>query len=354
MSILVPEWRVDLVGAAEDRELFGDLPKAWTWISVPARCNGPLRELMWMQLFLRGIAGRRDWQVAFHPAGNRRLTWSLPCPAVGTVHDFSTFHVSKKYGFWRRVFILEVLPALIRRLDRVITISRASADDIELLAGVDRDSIDIISNGVSPRASIPPATARRRVTEALGIEPPWLLYVSRLEHPGKNHVRLIGAFESLLASNPDLPHRLVFAGADWSGSEVVHERISHSPQKHRINATGFVDQELLHCLLDGADALVFPSLYEGFGLPVLEAMASGVPVVCSDTSSLPEVAGDAAVYFDPSDEGSMAGAIGKLLSSTAQRALSVRLGTRRAAELTWEKAARATLRCLELAAVERS
>ncbi|MEO1084538.1 MAG: glycosyltransferase family 1 protein, partial [Acidobacteriota bacterium] len=122
-------------------------------------------------------------------------------------------------------------------------------------------------------------------------------------------------------------------------------------QADRIITTGFIDTGQLHDLLDGAGLLVFPSLYEGFGLPVLEAMAAGVPVACSDRSSLPEVAGEAAFYFDPDDPASICRGMASALGDGSDRQRKVEIGRRRAAEMTWRRAAERTVASLEKAAL---
>ncbi|MDA8018984.1 MAG: glycosyltransferase family 4 protein [Thermoanaerobaculia bacterium] len=345
---LRPAWQVDLIGQGQDRDLFGELPEMWRWVPVPSWVRGAVPEIAWMQLGLRRLARERSWDVAFMTAANRRLAYSLPCVSVGTVHDFSSLHVEGKYDRWRRFYILRVLPALVRRLDRVLSVSRASARDIEAFGGVPSSRIDVVPNGVNPRETSPPDEARRRIAARLGIEAPWLLYTSRLEHPGKNHVRLIAAFERLLADHPRLPHRLVLAGADWNGSEIVHGRIGESPVADRIWTPGFVEQEVLDDLVDGADMVAFPSLYEGFGLPVLESMAAGIPVACSNLSSLPEVGGEAVVYFDPYDESSIAQAVAQILVGSGRQDC-IAAGLRRARDQTWRRTAVETISCLERA-----
>ena len=353
LRALRPSWRVDLVGLESDRELFGPLPEGWTWHGTPAGVRGSAREILWTVASLPRLARRRRWRICFLPAGNRRLPWRMPCPRVGTVHDFSSLHVAEKYDRWRRLYIFRILPFLVRRLDRVISISRASARDILAFSQVPEQRIDIVPNGVTLRPAHPKA-ARRHVRQELGIDTPWLLYVSRLEHPGKNHVRLIEAFGELVAGAPELPHRLVLAGADWNGSEAIHGAIRRSPVRERILTPGFVDRALLHSLLDGADMMVFPSLYEGFGLPVLEAMAAGVPVACSRTSSLPEVGGDAATYFDPEDPASIEGAMQLVLRDPERTRRQVERGQARARAMSWRRTAELTVRCLERALDEES
>ncbi len=135
--------------------------------------------------------------------------------------------------------------------------------------------------------------------ERLGQRHPYFIYLARLEHPGKNHVRLIQAFEQFCARNPGLTHELLLGGADWHGAEVIHQRVAASALKGRIREIGFVPKTDLPHWYAGATAMVYPSLFEGFGLPPIEAMACGCPVISSAAGSLGEVVGDAARIIDP-------------------------------------------------------
>jgi glycosyltransferase involved in cell wall biosynthesis len=211
-------------------------------------------------------------------------------------------------------------------------------------ARVDPERISVIFHGVdlarfSPLAATLDAQA---VIGRLDLKPPYFLFISRIEHPGKNHVRLIRAFADFKART-GFPHSLVLAGADWDRAEFVHKTASECAARDSIRFTGFVANEDLLGLYGGAEALFFPSLFEGFGMPILEAMAAGLPVFCSDRSSLPEVGGDAAVYFNPEDEADiarkleMAASDRNLLGSLRARGLS------RTENAGWEQTARRTL-----------
>jgi glycosyltransferase involved in cell wall biosynthesis len=320
---------------------------------VSDRLRPPILNIAWHQLALPGWCRRRRWDVLFLPAGNRRVPLRSPCPVVGTVHDVAVMHVAGKYDAARDLYVGHVLPLLIRRLSRIITPSEHSKRDVVAHARVSPERITVIPNAVDHARFRPadPASAREAVRARLGVRPPYVLYVSRIEDPGKNHVRLIRAYARLRRAGT-LQHRLVLAGSDWSGAERVHAEAARSGCGDDIVFTGFVPGADLPALYQGADALAFPSLYEGFGIPVLEAMACGVPVACSDVSSLPELAGDAALLFHPADEDALASSLERLLLDAELRARLRARGLARASLFTWEESARRTLDVLRDAAAE--
>jgi glycosyltransferase involved in cell wall biosynthesis len=316
------------------------------------RLRAPLLSVAWHQAALAGWCRRRAWDVLFLPAANRRLPVRVPCPSVGTVHDFSMLHVRGKYDRLRGVYIERVLPALVRRLTRVITVSESSKRDIVEHARVSEERVHVIPHGVDTER-FQPCDWRRgeRPAARHGVRGPYVLYVSRIEHPGKNHVRLIRAFRAMKRDR-GLPHQLLLAGSDWSGAAAVHEVAREGGTPGDVVFAGFVPDEEIVDLYRSADMLVFPSLYEGFGMPILEAMACGTPVACSNTSSLPEVAGDAAVTFDPEDESAIALAMTVILEHPDFTRQLTERGLARARRFTWSRAAEETLAVLHLAAAE--
>jgi glycosyltransferase involved in cell wall biosynthesis len=339
----------------EDREAF--LPPEAGRVSPVCLTNSlrrPLVNLAWHQAALPGWCRRRGYDALFLPAGNRRVPLWSPCPAVGTVHDLASLHVRGKYDPARTLYVTRLLPRLIRRLSRVIAVSESGKRDIVEGAGVPEERVVVIPQGVDHGRYFPRdgEEARARVCPRYGIRPPYILYVSRLEHPGKNHVRLIRAFARLKASGR-FPHGLVLAGPDSARAEEVRRAASASPCAAQVAFAGFVPEEDLPDLYAGAELLAFPSLYEGFGLPVLEAMACGVPVACSNTSSLPEVAAGAAVLFDPGDEDAIAEALEKLLADAELRSACARRGIQRSRAFTWSATATRTLAVIREAAEER-
>ncbi len=343
------QWQV-AVHADEAPVFMPDAP-AWKQSTVSGQWRSPVANVAWHQWALPSWcrAGKQD--VLFLPAGNRRLPWRCPCPSVGVVHDFSALHVAAKYDPARMFYIKTVLPALIRRLTHVITVSDSSRQDLLEYAKVPDERITVTPLGADHGFFNPGDRERAgaAVLEQTGVTAPYLLYVSRLEHPGKNHVRLIRAFDAA-KSRHGLPHRLVLAGSDWSGADQVHAAADAARHRDSIVFLGFVPGGLLPDLYRAADAVVFPSLFEGFGLPVLEAMCCATPVACSNVSSMPEVAGDAAVLFNPLEEEDIARAIGRITTEPVLREELVTRGLARAATYTWENTARLTWKVLSDAA----
>jgi len=315
----------------------------------------PAANILWHQYALPRVARAHSYDVLFLPAGNRRLPGRVDTPSVGTVHDWSSLHVAGKYDIARSFYIERVLPGLVRKLTRVITVSQSSKRDIVEHAQVDPARVVVIPNGVDLNLYRPGPRdeARRELARGLGVIGPYLLYVSRIEHPGKNHVRLLRAFERFKLET-GLPHRLVLAGPDWNRADHVHREIARSRYRDAVVTTGFVDSALLPALYRGADAVVFPSLYEGFGIPVIEAMACGTPVVCSDRSSLPEVGGDAVHYVNPECPVSLADGMTAVVTEPTVAAALRDKGLERSADFSWDVTAARTAAVLALTAEERS
>ena len=342
---------IEILAHRAEEEVWGRNTFAQRWVGDGLR--GPLRNILWHQTRLGAACRKGRYDVLFLPAGNRRLPWSVPCASVGTVHDLSILHVPGKYDRAREFYITRVLPWLMNRLTRIITVSESSKRDIVEHARVPAQKVTVIPNGVDHRRFRlrDRDEARRRSAALLGTEDPFILFVSRIEHPGKNHARLIEAFSRFKATG-EHPHKLVLAGKDWTRADEVHRTAEASPFASDIVFPGFADLEDLPFLYAASQMTAFPSLYEGFGIPVLEAMACGAPVACSNTSSLPEVAGDAALLFDPEDPASMADALLRLTTDHDLRERLITEGLSWCRRFSWEAAARRTLEVLREARSE--
>ena len=236
-----------------------------------------------------------------------------------------------------------VVPRAARGSDRVIAISRAAAADISELLGVDRDRIDVVYPGAKPPG---PATPEGELRGRLGLGADQIVLSASARRPHKNLPRLLAAFKEL---GPGETPLLVLPGYRTPFDDDITEQAERLGIAARVRLLDWVSDSDLEGLYAAAKCVVFPSLIEGFGMPVLEAMERGVPVACSSTSSLPEVGGDAVRYFDPLEVGDIASALTELLGDTDLREHLAAAGRRRAASFTWERAARETAESYERA-----
>jgi glycosyltransferase involved in cell wall biosynthesis len=327
----------------KDAEFFRDLGDRFELFLVPEKYRPPIRNILWHQISLPSIARRLGLDL-LHIPSYRRLMWRRPCPLVATIHDLAPFRVVNKYDLARTFYGRVVVKFLARRQSEIITVSQNTAADIEQFFRIPKRNVRVIYNGIdherfNQRHHI---QAREAVAKKFRLTKPFFLYVARLEHPGKNHRRLVEAFERFKEqTNSDW--QLALGGSDWHGAELIHARIAESAYRSDIRPLGFVSNEDLPTLYSAAEAFVYPSLYEGFGLPPLEAMACGCPVISSDRGSLGEVVSDAAWIVDPEDVEDICDALLQLHSEAKSRAALVQKGLLRAKEFSWERAARETL-----------
>jgi glycosyltransferase involved in cell wall biosynthesis len=264
-------------------------------------------------------------------------------PIVVSVHDISFLEHPEYFPFLRTVQLRLTVKRTIQRAARVITPSEFSRNRLLDAYRPDPAKVDVVPIAMSPmfRPS-PQETAARWVAERFRISSRFILTVGDLQ-PRKNQIGLIRAFEQLILENPQLPHQLVIVGKNtWFAGRIM-EAAKNSRVADRIVFPGFVnDDELLH-FYNACELMVFPSFYEGFGLPILEAMACGRAVACSNTSSMPEVANAAALLFRPGDTGEIVRAMRDVLLDPELRTRLERLGLHRASLFTWERTARRTL-----------
>ncbi|MBN1428574.1 MAG: glycosyltransferase family 4 protein [Anaerolineae bacterium] len=296
-----------------------------------------------MAVWLGQLAG-----VGFEPLiGNAALYHAtehllLPLrrmPTVLTVHDliyhkFPRHH--KKLNYW---YLNAAMPLYVKRAGHIIAISECTRDDLVQLYHVPPEKISVIYEAAAPHFKPQTPEQIGDVSTRYSLPERYLLTVGTIE-PRKNLARLVEALAILRRDDPDLA--LVVVGAKGWLYEGFFEAIEQHGQQQTVILPGYVPDDDLPALYAGAEAAVMPSLYEGFGLPVLEAMASGAPVACSATSSLGEIAGDAAMTFDPENAEIIAWVLRRLLDDVALREALRKKGLVRAAEFSWERAAKET------------
>jgi glycosyltransferase involved in cell wall biosynthesis len=336
----------------EDLPLFAFARDKAEIITVPEKLRPPVKNILWHQMRLPKLVRKLHLDV-LHIPSYRRMLWRRPCPLVSTIHDLAPFHVSEKYD-WKRMFYGRVVARrLAQRQDRIIAISQYTAGDIVKFFGLARDRIAVIHNGLDHERFNPGLReqAKAEAARRFVLNRPFFLYVSRLEHPGKNHVRLISAFEEFKAAAQS-PWQLALAGGDWHGAETIREAIRKSKFSNDIRCLGFVPDEQLPDLYRAANVFVYPSLHEGFGLPPIEAMACGCPVITSIRGALAEVIGEAAVIIEPEDIHSIANQLRVLAGVEGVKTRLRTLGLEHARKFDWYNTAAETVKVYEAVAAD--
>jgi len=262
-----------------------------------------------------------------------------PRPYVVTIHD--CIHLRFPQYLPNRaahIYAKTMMKVAAHRASKILTVSKASKDDILHFLGVPSEKVEVVYNGLDQRlAASPPPDEIERVRDRFMLGSPFILYTGNIK-PHKNVDRLIEAY-AILRQRGYEHVKLLIIGEEISRFPALR-RLVHRHQLHgHVRFFGFVPDATLSVLYRLASVFVFPSLYEGFGLPPLEAMATGVPVITSNVSSLPEVVGDAALLIDPLDPGAIADAMARVLSEPALRAELVRRGYERAKVFSWSRAA---------------
>lgn len=301
---------------------------------------------LWTHLRLSWEMVCQPPDVLFVPA--HVLPLIHPWSSVVTVHDLGYLYYPEAHQPLGRLYLDLSTRYSARAASRVIAVSQTTKDDLVQHCGIEPDKITVVYSGwdetmrpVKDEATI------ERVKARYGIQGNYILYVGTLQ-PRKNLGRLLEAYAIVVRKQAkgETPC-LVIAGRKGWLYDQIFQQVERLGLAAEVIFPGYVPQDDLPALLSGARLFVFPSLYEGFGLPVLEAMACGTPVLCSNVSSLPEVAGDAALLADPLDVESIAQAMNRLLQNEGLRAQLVKRGFRQACQFSWDRCARETLAVLE-------
>jgi len=332
-----------LIGPSAKVEEIGSLPA--NFHSVPLL--RPERSLQGYWEF-RTILQRLDCDL-LHVPNVFSVPRALPCPYVMTVHDMLE-HMSlgrKRNNLWRAVHF-QLTRRVLRGAARIFAVSNFTKTEMEKLFGISPGRIDVVYNAIDERFLHGHASAadRELIAKRYQVTYPFLLYAGRVS-AHKNVVRMIEAFSALKGelekerAFPDL--KLIIIGDDLSGNPDLRRTVVRSGVQNDVRFLGFVPIEVLRIFYDSAKIFVFPSLYEGFGLPPLEAMAHGTPVVTSNVSSLPEVVGNAAVLVNPENVFEIMRALHRVLLDQGLRERMKEHSYLQAGKFSWEKSVRRIL-----------
>lgn len=314
--------------------------------------RAPVR-IAWEQMILPLAAARTKLDLLHCPVSVRPFI--SPCPVVITIHDLIFLRYPKSYHPAKQIYLRAMSRWSARRATHIIAVSEATRQDAIELLGVSPRRVTTIHNGVGEQFVPLPAEEVERFRHKHGLSGRTILYLGTLE-PRKNITLLLNAFKEIEARPEYADVKLIIGGSKgWYYEEIfaTAERLGLTGTD-RLRFLGRVPDEELPLWYNVADVFAYPSLYEGFGLPPLEAMSCGTPVVVSNTSALPEVVGDAGVLLDPEDASGWAMALMDLLSNRAKAQELAARGLRQAQKFTWQRAAEETLQVYRQALSHRN
>ena len=333
----------------EDVEHYAALcPGAQVLAAPRAIARRPVR-MAWEQTGFPAMIAGQDVDVVHSPHYTRPLLTRKP--SVVTLHDATFFSHPEVHERAKRLLFGAWSKASLRIADACIVPSAATRDELVKYAGAKPERVDVVHLGVDTEVfHVPDAESVRRVRDRLGIaDRPYIAFLGTIE-PRKNLSSLVRAMAMLAERRADLPVLVLAGGSGWD--DTVDDAIAAAPGID-VRKPGFLPIEDLAAYLGGAELVAYPSLGEGFGLPVIEAMACGSPMLTTPLLSLPEVGGDVAAYAQP-DASSLATAIAELLDDPDRRAEMARRGVQRAGQFSWEAAAAAHQRIYRQVAGKRT
>ncbi|PIZ95031.1 MAG: hypothetical protein COX81_01900 [Candidatus Magasanikbacteria bacterium CG_4_10_14_0_2_um_filter_37_12] len=329
--------------------LYTDKPLQGKLAKLPDRWNEKVLrwppKRFWTQIRMSWEMFRHPPDVLFIPAHVFPIIH--PKKTVVTIHDIAATKFPESYNWFERWYSVWSAKFALKKLWKIIVPSHFTKNELTSVFDSQTSAdVDVVHHGYDKKyRKIENKIKIGEVLKKYGIEKPFLMTVGRLEEK-KNTWHIIQAFENLRVRSPKSEVRLILVGKPGYGYEKVQQAIENSKYKNDIITPGWVDEEDVPYIMNVAEVFVFPSLYEGFGIPILEAMACGTPVVTSCGSSLEEVGEDACVYVDPENIQDIAEAVVKLIENIEYRMSHVEKGIRRAENFSWEKCATETLNIL--------
>jgi glycosyltransferase involved in cell wall biosynthesis len=306
---------------------------------IPLPSFKPASGLIWRYFSLKNGLRKLDLDIAHDPRGVGVFAFDQPCKKVVTIHDLSSmaFPSINPGGFLaHRLFGKRT----VEKCEKIITVSEFTKSEVIKYLKCPADKIEVIYNGKDDKFKVLGQKEIAGLRKKYNLDFPFILFVGVLQ-PRKNVPALIKAYASL--KKRGIKHKLVIAGGKGWKYDDIFKTVKDLELQKDVIFTGSIPKDDLPILYNAADVFVFPSVYEGFGIPPLEAMACGVPVITSKTTSLPEVVGDAGLLIDPQDISALADAIYRVLDDSDQRSDMIKKGLERAKRFSWERCAKETL-----------
>ncbi len=328
----------ELFGSEIDRYTYSsDKEIEFASVSVPDSLQ---YEKLWHYTGVKRFCNKRNYDVVLYPAVERILPLKFKQKSIAVVNSILSTQIKTSDFFSKRALLKGL-----KNVQKIIAASKFIKDDLINL-GISKDKISVIYNGIDHKLFFPALDIESDTVEInpFSIKRPYFIYGSRLSGPEKKHIELIKAFEQFKKTT-GLPHRLVLAGSDGEYSNEIHKMAFKSDFTSDIFLTGYFPHESFPSLYSGADACIFPSVNEGVGLPILEAMACGIPVLCSSKGALPEAGADVPLYFDSDNIDNITECMIKIVEDKDLRKKMVEKGLERANKFSWELTVEKTIEC---------
>ncbi len=341
-----PDVEYELFGTELDRYTYtGKTGYSFASANVP---DSLAAERFWHTFRVNKFARRHNYSAVLYTAGARILPVEYKVPGIAVVNGIVSNLIAGGEDYWYRKTIIRSLS----RADAIIASSQCVKKDLERL-GIKNKRIEVIHNGIDHSMFYPQTVLSDEVVEIkpFAIKRPYFIYASRLQSPEKKHIELIKAF-TLFKKQTGLPHRLVLAGADGPYSDEVHKAAFQAECSNDIFLTGYFPHETFPELYRGSEACIFPSVNEGVGLPVLEAMSSGIPVACAKAGALTEIGGNNVLYFDSDNIEEMASVMEKIATDKDLRQKLITGSLEWTKRFSWEKTGELTLELIKSVAAK--
>jgi len=303
--------------------------------ALPPVTRLPMLIRFWLDYPVRWHVQKQTPDIFFSPDGFIPLGMSTP--KVSMFHDVAYLRYPEFLQPRISAFYKKWIPRYLAYTDHIITVSEFSKSEIVSGYNIHPDKISVVHNGITDSYKPVPEDIKKETRNKYADGHPYFLYLGAI-HPRKNIHTLVQAFNQFKSEHKS-DTQLVLAGrASWQTQEVTNA-IANSPWKNEIKLPGYISTVEAVTLVGSAEVMIYPSFYEGFGLPLVEAMACGVPVICSNVSSLPEVAGNAALLFDPNDSNALAHQMNTITTDHSLREKMIGLGHQRTGDFSWDTAA---------------
>lgn len=331
--------KIHLFGPELDKYTYTSGVAGITYTGIPIN-GSAFSEKTWFAFSFNKFVRKQQYDVVLFPAGLPTVPRPFDVPIVPVIQNV----VDRSKGYFNSLFSKHFLYSF----QGIICPSSYIYNQI-LDLGIPSSKLKVIHNGIDTTLFYPCGTQNNDalLVQPFAIKRPYIMYASRISYPEKCHVELINAF-TLFKQKTHAPHKLVIAGADGKNSEIVHQAVLRSPVASDILLTGYFPHQNLPHLYSAADLCVFPSPVEGVGLPVIEAMACGIPTACAYAGALPEIAGDCTCYFNHKNPAEIAAVIEQLIDAPIpenqeKRKMLIAKGIEWTKQYSWKKTAEETL-----------